>query len=585
MGRTAGLAPLPALAHGHAARGRAGARRRRVSRLPRELEPVRLVAGRRRRPADAAARAAAVRRLGPAGRRGARPAVPAAGRGGAGARHRGPRGPRCERGAATSTPSPSRSAARRCCAACRCASTPARAPRSSGPAAPARRRCCAPSPGSPTSPTGTIRLGERVAERRPRAPAQHRRRLPGAAAAAAPQRRRERRAARCARAGLRSASGARAAAALLEDVGLAAFADRRVQGLSGGEQQRVALARALCAEPDLLLLDEPLAALDPNRRESLRRLLVRLQEERALTMLIVTHDRAEAAELGQRVALMLEGRIVQEDEPRTLFERPVSAAVARFFGAVNLLRGDVLGGPARGWRGPHPGHRPRRTGDVRDPPGARPRRSRRADQRTRHRSRLHGRGGAAASSEAAELQLTVIAAPGAAPRAGERPSRSRSRGEHLWRLPQAEPVAPRDAAPPTSAVWDAQAARYGRQEGLERRAIDAALRLAEAARGRRRGSRHGYRHRAARARGSALAAADGRRRRSSPPACSGRSERCHRDGRPASRMPPPRACPPPPLTSSSAPTCCSCCRRPRLGRYCSRRGAFCVPAPVPGSSS
>jgi putative spermidine/putrescine transport system ATP-binding protein len=129
------------------------------------------------------------------------------------------------------------------------------------------------------------------------------------------------------------------AGALLEEVGLSALAARRPRGLSGGEQQRVALARALCAEPDLLMLDEPLAALDPNRRESLRRLVVRVQRERRLTTLAITHDRAEAAELGERIALMLEGRIVQHDEPRALFERPVSAAVARFFGATNLVHG------------------------------------------------------------------------------------------------------------------------------------------------------------------------------------------------------------------------------------------------------
>ena len=134
------------------------------------------------------------------------------------------------------------------------------------------------------------------------------------------------------------------AGALLEEVGLSAVAARAVRGLSGGEQQRVALARALCAEPDLLLLDEPLAAVDPNRREALRRLILRLQQERQLTTLIITHDRAEAAELADTLALMLEGRIVQQDEPRELFERPRSAAVARFFGAVNVLRGTVRDG-------------------------------------------------------------------------------------------------------------------------------------------------------------------------------------------------------------------------------------------------
>jgi putative spermidine/putrescine transport system ATP-binding protein len=130
----------------------------------------------------------------------------------------------------------------------------------------------------------------------------------------------------------------------LDEVGLAGLADRAVGGLSGGEQQRVALARALCAEPELLLLDEPLAAVDPNRREALRRLIVALQRERGLTTLVITHDRTEAAELADTLALMLEGRIVQQDDPRELFERPRSAAVARFFGAANVLRGEVRSG-------------------------------------------------------------------------------------------------------------------------------------------------------------------------------------------------------------------------------------------------
>jgi len=130
----------------------------------------------------------------------------------------------------------------------------------------------------------------------------------------------------------------------LEEVGLAGMASRSVRGLSGGEQQRVALARALCGEPELLLLDEPLAAVDPNRRESLRRLIARVQHDRRLTTLVITHDRAEAAELAETLALMLEGRIVQQAEPREIFERPATAAVARFFGTGTILRGTVAGG-------------------------------------------------------------------------------------------------------------------------------------------------------------------------------------------------------------------------------------------------
>ena len=126
---------------------------------------------------------------------------------------------------------------------------------------------------------------------------------------------------------------------LLDEVGLPGLADRRTGGLSGGEQQRVALARALCAEPRALLLDEPLAAVDPNRREGLRRLVKLVQAERRLTTLFVTHDRAEAAEMGDTLAVMLDGRIVQHAPPREVFERPVAPAVARFVGSRNLLRG------------------------------------------------------------------------------------------------------------------------------------------------------------------------------------------------------------------------------------------------------
>lgn len=140
-------------------------------------------------------------------------------------------------------------------------------------------------------------------------------------------------------AGVRRAARRARALGFLDEVGLPGLADRPTAGLSGGEQQRVALARALCAEPRALLLDEPLGAVDPNRREGLRRLVKRVQAERRLTALFVTHDRAEAAEMGEALAVMLDGRVVQHATPREVFERPAAPAVARFFGSRNLLRG------------------------------------------------------------------------------------------------------------------------------------------------------------------------------------------------------------------------------------------------------
>lgn len=139
---------------------------------------------------------------------------------------------------------------------------------------------------------------------------------------------------------------------LLAEVGLDGLGRRAVGGMSGGEQQRVALARALCPEPRLLLLDEPTASVDPDRREGLRRLILRLQGERGITTVMVTHDRDEAAEMGERIALMIEGRIVQCDTPRELFLRPASPAVARFFGARNIIAGEVRDGALATAAGP-----------------------------------------------------------------------------------------------------------------------------------------------------------------------------------------------------------------------------------------
>ena len=134
------------------------------------------------------------------------------------------------------------------------------------------------------------------------------------------------------------------AEALLDEVDLAGYAPRSVADLSGGEQQRVALARALAADPAVLLLDEPLSAVDAQRRADLRALIRRTRRARGLTMLYVTHDRSEAAALGDAVAVMLRGRLVQTGPPIEVFERPADAEVAGLVGATNLLDGHVADG-------------------------------------------------------------------------------------------------------------------------------------------------------------------------------------------------------------------------------------------------
>ncbi|MBL8702722.1 MAG: ABC transporter ATP-binding protein [Alphaproteobacteria bacterium] len=124
-------------------------------------------------------------------------------------------------------------------------------------------------------------------------------------------------------------------------VGLASLADRRPRQLSGGQQQRVALARAIVIEPDILLLDEPLAALDKQLRVQMQTELKTLQKTVGVTSVFVTHDREEAMSMADRIVVMRDGRIRQIATPEALFAAPVDAWVADFIGAGNLLAGDL----------------------------------------------------------------------------------------------------------------------------------------------------------------------------------------------------------------------------------------------------
>ncbi|MFI2034543.1 ABC transporter ATP-binding protein [Streptomyces bottropensis] len=127
----------------------------------------------------------------------------------------------------------------------------------------------------------------------------------------------------------------------LEIAGLSAMARRRPRELSGGQQQRVALCRALVYRPPVILMDEPLGALDKKLRDQLQTEIKRIQQELGLTVIYVTHDQEEALVLSDRIAVMRDGRIDQFDTPRELFERPRTPFVADFLGAANFLPGTV----------------------------------------------------------------------------------------------------------------------------------------------------------------------------------------------------------------------------------------------------
>lgn len=131
---------------------------------------------------------------------------------------------------------------------------------------------------------------------------------------------------------------------ILEATELNELRKRRPDQLSGGQRQRVALARALVKRPRVLLLDEPLAALDRQLREQMQFELKRLQHELGITFIVVTHDQEEAMAMADRVALMRDGAVEQLGTPRELYDKPISRFVAQFIGASNLIDGRLING-------------------------------------------------------------------------------------------------------------------------------------------------------------------------------------------------------------------------------------------------
>src|SRR6266478_5330435 len=140
----------------------------------------------------------------------------------------------------------------------------------------------------------------------------------------------------------------RRTAELLELVGLSDKGRSFAHQLSGGQQQRIALARALAVEPKVLLLDEPLSALDAKVRVSLRNEIRRIQQQLGITSLFVTHDQEEALEVADRVAVMNQGKIEQIGTPEDVYENPANAFVYQFLGNVNLFHGRTEDGHLHG---------------------------------------------------------------------------------------------------------------------------------------------------------------------------------------------------------------------------------------------
>ncbi len=189
----------------------------------------------------------------------------------------------------------------------------------------------------------------------------------------------------------------------LELVGLAGYLRRFPSEMSGGQQQRVALARALAKRPSVLLLDEPLGALDLKLRKQMQAELTRIHRQVGTTFVFVTHDQEEALSMATRIAIMSDGHVIQVGTPREIYERPVDRFVANFVGETNFLTGEVAPGRLARRAAPRRRRRDRRPGrdgtgrrDAHDPSGiARPPAGRDGvgrpgDRRPHREHRIHG---------------------------------------------------------------------------------------------------------------------------------------------------------------------------------------------------
>ena len=130
--------------------------------------------------------------------------------------------------------------------------------------------------------------------------------------------------------------------AMLDLVNLRGYGKRHVDALSGGQQQRVAIARSLVNEPEVLLLDEPLGALDLKLRKEMQLELKNMQQRLGITFLYVTHDQEEARPMSDTIVVMRDGRILQIGDPKTIYDEPANAFVADFIGESNILRGTMI---------------------------------------------------------------------------------------------------------------------------------------------------------------------------------------------------------------------------------------------------